>query len=156
MRSSQLQLLLGASLCLPSFALAQESPAKSEVRVLFVGHDPESRQLPFGVGAADRTYELYRERTTSFDAFLREHFEDVTTVFGSDYTVAMSDEVDVTIFDDLPKPLTAEVREIDGGTGKMRYEPASYLPQDFSHPVLMIGVNSPRIGEPLGLKLDWL
>lgn len=103
-----------------------------------------------------RTVELYRERTAAFESFLRERFENVTVVYGSDYTVELSDQVDVTIFDNRPKELKPAKREQNPETGELDYQPAEYLPLSFNRPALMIAENSPRIGEPLGLKLDWL
>jgi len=124
--------------------------------VLYVGHDPSAPQVMFPQLATERTHELYRERTPAFEAFLREYFEDVRVVYGEEYTADMSDEADVTLFDARPKELTPTVRKVDAASGAMHYEPATYLPRDFSRPALMISENSPRIGEPLGLKLDWL
>ena len=61
----------------------------------------------------------------------------------NDYDAAMSQAVDVTVFDAQPH------RDLD-----RVQEPV--LPRDFDRPVLMIAENSPRVGKPLGLKLDWL
>lgn len=129
---------------------------KSALRVLFVGHDPAAPQLPFKDLATKRTVELYKERTAAFEALLRSRFEHVTIVYGADYRVALSDRVDVTIFDARPKALSPAERGVDPKTGQPTYTPARYLPQDFAHAALTIAENSPRIGEPLGLKLDWL
>ncbi len=129
---------------------------KSELRVLFVGHDPAAPQVPFADMAKGRTLELYKERTPAFDAFLRERFSHVTVVYGPKYTVDMSDQVDVTIFDSRPKALTPSQRDVDPKTGQTHYKPATYLPETFTRPALTISENSPRIGEPVGLKLDWL
>ncbi len=127
-------------------AFAQEA---DNLRVLLVGHDPAAPKVPFPDMANERTYALYRERTAAFEALLRYHFEGVRVVHADDYRVEMSDEVDVTVFDALPKPVTPAGAE-DG------YRPAVYLPESFDHPALMIAENSPRIGDSLGLKLDWL
>lgn len=130
--------------------------AQAGLRVLFVGHDPAAPGVPFRDMATARTYALYRERTAAFEALLRYHFEDVHVVHGEDYEVGMSDTVDVTIFDARPKRMTPEVRKRDPKTGEWDYRPATYLPESFDRPALMIAENSPRIGEPLGLKLDWM
>ncbi len=150
--------LLGAIfLASAAGAVAQDVPPhKSDLRVLFVGHDPADPKVPFQDLATDRTYALYQERTPAFEEFLRQRFRNVQVVFGDDYRVGMSDEVDVTIFDARPKELTPVKREVDPDTGETLYEPASYLPLSFDRPALLIAENSPRIGEPLGLKLDWL
>lgn len=138
-----------AVLCLTAVAHAQTEAEKNDLEVLFVGNDPEAPKVPFADLAKPRTYALYRERTAAFEALLRVHFENVRIVHGADYTADMSDDFDVTIFDTRPKALTQAVRE-------PVYKAATYLPESFDRPALMIADNSPRIGEPMGLKLDWL
>lgn len=141
-----------------STLVAQDAPAQSDLKILFVGHDPEAPQRPFS-GAFDenrRMKQLYAERTPAFEKFLRGRFKRVRVVLSADYAVAMSNDADVTIFDARPKVLTPGVNEVDPATGQRVYKPASYLPMDFDRPALTIAENSPRIGEPLGLKLDWL
>ena len=129
--------------------------SKSALRVLFVGHDPESPQI-VSSSAIGRTRDLYEERTADFENFLRQRFRSVRVVYGEDYSVEMSDRADVTIFDCRPKALTPARNEVDKTTGETIYEPATYLPVSFDRPALMISAASPLIGEPLGLKLDWL
>ncbi|MCR9248650.1 MAG: hypothetical protein NXI31_26785, partial [bacterium] len=91
-------------------AVTAQSPAASadesrELRVLFVGHDPEAPKVAFRQLAKPRTFQLYRERTAAFEALLRYHFENVTVVHGEDYLASMSDDYDVTVFDTRPKPI---------------------------------------------------
>ena len=155
-----------SALCLfSSFAGAQaQSTASSAsapgprdaLRVLFVGQDPNNLKVMFSDMAKKRTHQLYRERTSAWESLLRYHFKNVTVVHGEDYRVEMSDEVDVTIFDVPPKELTSAKRGKDPVTGEPTYQAATYLPESFDRPAIMIGANAPRIGEPLGLKLDWL
>ena len=147
--------LLGLAVSSGAFAQDLER-TKSPLRVLFVGHDPESPNMMFADIGTPRTVELYKERTASFEAFLNERFSQVTVVLGAEYSVDMSDQVDVTIFDTRPKKLKEASREVDPVTGEMDYHPAEYLPLSFDRPALLIAENSPQIGEPLGLKLDWL
>jgi hypothetical protein len=116
-------------------AAAEKDLQKSALRVLLVAHDPESPQVSFPDLATERTHALYSERRDAFAKLLREHFQDVRVVLADDYRAGMSDDVDVTVFDARP------ARELD---------------RSFSRPALMIGEASPRIGERLGLKLDWL
>lgn len=132
-----------------TLAVAGSAAAQGEPSVLLVGNDPEAPRIPFRDHAKERTFKLYRERTAAFEALLRYHFEKVEVVHGADYDVAMSDDFDVTVFDTLPKALTTAVREPE-------YRAATYLPESFDRPALMIADVSPRIGEPIGLKLDWL
>lgn len=140
-------------------SLASASPAsaaREDLHVLFVGQDPADLKIMFSSMAVPRTRQLYRERTAAWESLLRYHFEHVTVVHGEDYRVEMSDDVDVTIFDVPPKALTAVKRGTDPDTGKSTYQAATYLPESFDRPAIMISASAPRIGEPLGLKLDWL
>ncbi len=124
--------------------------------MLFVGHDPTSPHISFPDMAVERTHELYAERTPAFDAFLRAHFDEVQVVHSADYTPEMSAAVDVTIFDTPPPAIEEAGWHTDPLTGQEVYSKAVHLPQDFDRPALMIGEASPRIGEGIGLKLDWL
>lgn len=140
--------------CLTASPAAASAPPplaqKSDLRVLLVTHDPESPRVPIPSIATDRTHELYRERGPAFEAFLREHFEHVEAVVGMDYREEMSEGVDVTVFDSPP----LRTDDFGGSSGPTVRERT--LNRNFSRPALMIGYASPRIGEPIGLKLDWL
>ncbi len=132
-------------------AIAQEgASAKPELRILFVGHDPDAPRVMFPQLATDRTYALHRERTPAFESLLRYHFKNVRVVYSADYLVEMSDDVDVTIFDALPKPVSPLVHKAGS------YTPPSYLPDTFNRPVLTISGASSGIGDTFGSKLDWL
>jgi len=139
----------------PAATAATETP-REPLRVLLVGHDPAAPKIMFSDMAVARTEQLYRERTAAWEALLRYHFRDVKVVYGSDYRVEMSDAVDVTIFDAQPKAITAAKRGKDPVTGESTYQAATYLPESFDRPAILIAANAPTIGEPLGLKLDWL
>lgn len=141
-----------AAHCLLSFAApnALIAQSKSDLTVLFVGQDPENPVISFADPTDKRQLELYTERTGAFEKFLNQRFHNVKVVFGSDYNAKMSDSYDVTIFDTRPKALTEAVRE------EGNYTPPTFLPMDFDRPALLISENSPRIGEGIGLKLDWL
>ena len=141
-----------------AFAAAQ-SPAphfENDLRVLLVGNDPSAPSAGMMDKQLARTLPLLRERTATWEALLRYHFANVTVVYGNDYRVEMSDQHDVTIFDTRPKALTPRVNKTDPKTGERIYKAASYLPPSYDHATITISDNSPRIGEPLGLKLDWL
>lgn len=125
---------------------AQEHP-KSDLAVLLVAQDPEHPVVPIYTEVTDRALELCRERTAAFEGLLREHFNDVTVVYGADYLVGLSEAADVTLFDVLPPVL---------GRGEGDRDPVAYLPQDFAHAALTISHVSPLIGESLGTKNDWL
>ncbi len=153
-----LKMALGAlavTLATPN-AICQEPGAKRDLRVLLVSHDPANVRVPFADMADERTTELYAERAELFEDLLNQHFNHVRMVYGANYTADLSAAVDVTLFDCRPKVMEASKRSKDPETGEMNYRPASYLPANFDRPALMIAENSPTIGEPLGLKLDWL
>ena len=137
-------------------AAATATDGRTDLRVLFVGQDPAALKVMFSNMAVERTRKLYRERTPAWEALLRYHFKNVTVVYGDDYRVEMSDAADVTIFDVPPKALSEAKRGTDPVTGEPTYQAATYLPESFDRPAIMIAANAPRIGEPLGLKLDWL
>lgn len=139
--------LLPLVLAVPSSLLAQEETPKP-LRVLLVGHNPDAPKVVFPQLAKPRTKRLYRERTAAWEALLRYHFEHVQVVHGNDYKTAMSEAVDVTIFDCRPKPLPAPNKTKSG-------RPLA-LPESFDRPAILIAENAPLIGEPIGLKLDWL
>lgn len=141
---------------LESFALATpQENEKSELRVLFVGQNPENPKVPFPGLATERTHELFRERTGAFDKFLNEHFESVRIVHGEDYDSGMSDEVDVTVFDALVSENKLNPPAL-GGIAALGYGGTQHLAPDFDRPALMISHISARLGEDMGLKLDWL
>lgn len=139
-------------------APAQRGPVhfENDLRVLLVGHDPARPETGMVDTDRARSLPLLRERTAAWEALLRYHFAHVTLVYGADYTVAMSADHDVTVFDTRPKALTEAVRGKDPQTGESTYQAATYLPESFDRAAITISDNSPRIGEPLGLKLDWL
>ena len=147
LRTASLLLIAVTTVPVGSTAVGREDEG---LRVLLVGHDPAAPQVPLPALANERTGALYRERTAAFEALLRYHFEDVRVVYGEQYRVEMSDEVDVTVFDAPPRALTPS--NTDGGG----HSSVAYLPASFDRPALMIAQTSPRIGESLGLKLDWL
>ncbi|MFT7619178.1 MAG: hypothetical protein ACI97A_002828 [Planctomycetota bacterium] len=152
------QTLLLLLILILAVGLNAQETTKEDVglRVLLVAHDPEAPSIPFASSATSRTYALYRERTAAFEALLRYHFKHVKVVYGADYTSAISDNFDVTVFDARPKALSPSSRNENPTTGEIDFKPARYLPESFNRASLTISDNSPRIGEPLGLKLDWL
>ena len=154
-------LALGAAFLTTSFAPAaigtQEATSKkSDLKVLLVSHDPEAPKLAFASMADERTTELYAERAAAWKKLLDQHFESVQLVYGSDYKIEMSDKVDVTMFDSRPPELSPAGEVTDPETGETSYQRASYIPESFSRPALLVAENSPLMGEPIGLKLDWL
>lgn len=128
------------------------SPAKSALRVLYVGPDatvdPKKPSYLSGDGAK-RFAKLTRERPAAFRALLTQHFESVQFVTGEEFDAEMSKAVDVTVFDVLPKVLRTSTDQ-----GWRRYR----LPDGFDQPAVTVGEVGPmmigRFG--LGLKIDHL
>ena len=147
-----------ALLCLsqiqsPTELLGQEPVAKkSDLKVLFVGRDPEKKtNVPsyFSGVAAERLAELKSERMAAFESLLNKHFEKVKYIVSEDYQVAMSDEVDVTVFDEVPPPIEV----VDMGNWKKRLR----LPMDFDRPAVLIELGPGMLGRNgMGLRMDHL
>ncbi|MEM7165009.1 MAG: hypothetical protein AAF581_06060 [Planctomycetota bacterium] len=154
-------LLLLAVLALSTSATFAQEPtaaplAKSKLRILLVGHDPAAPTIRFADADDERVVTLYKERTSAFTELLRARFEQVAVVYAADYRAEQSDQMDVTVFDALPKPLQPAKRGTDPETGERFYEPAVYLPKSFDRATLMVGQIAPAMSDGLGLKLDWL
>lgn len=143
--------------CAVSLAAQGKTPHfENDLRVLLVANDPNAPTVGMAERDRPRTLPLLRERAAAWEALLRYHFANLTVVYGADYRADLSSEHDVTIFDTRPKALVEAVRGTDPETGKRTYQPPEYLPANFDRAAITIADNSPRIGEPLGLKLDWL
>jgi len=146
--------LLAACWC--TAVLATE---KSDLRVLYVGVNPETAQLSnmessFQINA-DRLLEFKKARTPSFERFLSRHFSVVDVVFADEYTEPASDGYDVTIFGDDTTPIKEAVRE-QNEDGSWLYEPAVYLTADFDRAAILIDTMSPRASAAHEYKMDWL
>ena len=140
-------LLWASSIPDPGTWAAQASgPEEEQLSILFVGHDPEQPYVNYA--PTEGMLALHAERTPAFEGFLSQHFDTVRVVHAADYQVAMSADVDVTIFDAKPPVL---VPAKDNG----RFFP-SLLPEDFTGAVLTIGEVSADVANGSGLKHDWL
>ena len=142
--------------CLCAVALATE---KSDLRLLYVGVNPETAQLSdmestFQIDP-DRLLEFKKARTPSFERFLSQHFSVVDVVFADEYTESASDGYDVTIFGDDTTPIKEAVRE-QNEDGSWLYEPAVYLTAEFDRAAILVDTMSPRVSEPHEYKMDWL
>ncbi|MBD0825476.1 hypothetical protein [Aestuariibaculum marinum] len=125
--------------------------------MLYVGYDPS---IPVDISkntasmTPERFKEDYKTRFPEFKNYLEAYFREVKTVDARAYKVEMSADFDVTIFDQTIEPWKPAVREMVDG--KMNYEPAKYLTEDFDHASIFIGHTAPQMGESVGSKLDWL
>ena len=152
--SVTLPTLLAACLC--AGALATE---KSDLRVLYVGVNPEAAKLSDMESTfqfdPDRLLDFKKARTPGFERFLSQHFSVVDVVYADEYTEAASDGYDVTIFGDDIAPIKEAVRE-QNEDGTWLYEPAVYLTAEFDRAAILIDTMSPRVGLPHEYKMDWL
>lgn len=129
---------------------------KSDLRVLYVGIDPASPQQPVKSSRElPQQFETKLLRWDDFKSFLSKEFKTFKQIDRLEYNAGMSDDYDVTIFDARPKPIKEKIFEPDGKGGVKRYEPAVYVPLDFSAAALTICQLSSNLGEPIGTKLDW-
>lgn len=128
---------------------------KTDLRILFVGGSSDFYTLG-GVKADSLEMQKSAEaRTASFAKLLKQYFKDVKVINRAEYSPALSDSYDVTIFDGKPKPWR-ERKMIYGDRGNVTdVIPAAYLPQDYSRPTLCIAENSEALGRSLGIKNDW-
>ncbi|MBD0833387.1 hypothetical protein [Aestuariibaculum sediminum] len=143
------------------FTMISFGQKKQDVSVLYVGFDPKTpipEELLGGLGIASMTPERfkddYKTRFPEFKSYLETYFRKVKTVDARVYKVEMSAHFDVTIFDQAIKPWKPQVREMVDG--KMNFEPAKYLTEDFDHATIFIGHTAPLMGQSIGSKLDWL
>ncbi len=137
-----------------------QAQKKQDISVLFVGNDPnielsEAQKKNMAWVSSERYQKEIKTRMSAFVNYLENYFTEVKAVDVSKYFAAMSNNYDVTIFDEVPKPIKKTVREQNPKTGKWKYEPDEYVPKGFNRPSVFIGHTAAQIGRPIGSKLDW-
>ena len=145
-------LLIGLLCCLCGMLGAQNK--KSDLKVLYVGGSADLETFGVKVDSA-ALQKSVAERTASFEKMLKKYFKTVGVVQGKDYTMGMSDDYDVTIFDGKIKELTPTkiVRDAEGNVTE--YKRASYLTEDFDRPAIVVAEMGETLGRSIGLKTDW-
>jgi len=133
---------------------AQGSPAKSPLKILFVGYDPGRMPQEFRKGSDEFTAKD-SIRMPAFKGLLSSYFAEVSTMDCRDWKPTDSDPFDVTIFDYRTSKLEP-ARQEKRDNGETNYVSARYLPDNFSKPVVFIGSTASEMGSRIGLKLDWL
>lgn len=138
-----------------SYAQAQN---KQNISVLYVGFNPEREmpaKTPTSWTSGERFAAEYKTRMLAFMDYLNNYFSEVESIDAREYTATLSENFDITIFDEEVKPIKERVIHTDPKTGKfLSMEPTIYLPEDFNRPSVFIG-HSATITRPLGSKLDW-
>ena len=128
---------------------------KTALRVLYVGGSPEF-DTDSRIKDADKIAKSAKERTASFDQFLREYFTVVKSIDAKDYTPEMSKNYDVTIIDGTPKPVEVIKKMVHYEKwGDREEETKIYFPKDFDRPVLTIAEAGETVGRGSGIKSDW-
>lgn len=135
-----------------AFVAATAAPKKQNISVLYVGGSAEfDDSFDRGQNPEEHAASV-RVRMASWENFLKEYFKKVTVVHADDYTEAMSDDYDVTVFDGLPsQPRTPRHHS----SVTRDYLSATYLSEDFDRPALTVGHISDRLTRSLGTKNDW-
>ena len=144
--------LLSLSLLLLCTATMEAAPhEKSNLRILYVGGTAEFETTGRGNFDPEAIRESVAKRMKSFETFLNEYFTHVTVIHADDYTQDLSDRYDVTVMDGVPRVLTPDYSDNfrrSRGTGLV----PGYLDQDFSRPMLTIGMMSDVLGRRIGTK----
>lgn len=118
---------------------------KSDIKVLIVAHNPEKPYLKNYSGRVnDRQKELVVTRGKEFKELLDKYFNQVDIIYSDVYKPSDSKRYDVTIFDDMPKPIESiDFGKFRSGKSILRNEKplmyARYLPADFDCAMITIG-----------------
>ena len=158
MKKLLLYCLLLTPLCL-FLAGCSTGKKPNEIRVLYLGGQSDWQNGRHGTKSPFESEEAFQktvnERMEAFGTLLRTYFDSVKVMRAIDYTPAMSDGYDVTIFDGVP-PALEEARRVTDESGKViDYIKASYLPEDFSAASITIGSIAETVGRRYGSKNDW-
>lgn len=122
--------------------------AKEKLKVLYVGGTPNFETvMKQNVDPAVLEASV-KERMANYTKFLKQNFTTVKSIEGKDYTPAMSNDYDVTVFDGMPAAI--EPRD-----DAKRIFHGRYLPMDFDRASVMIGSMSEELGRRIGTKNDW-
>ena len=141
-------LLIGILCSLCGWVRAQGE--KSQLKVLYVGGSADIETVD-----SLELQESIEARMASFEEMLKEYFETVKVVEGMDYAIEMSNDYDVTIFDGWIKELAPARRVYDEAGNLVDYASASYLPESFDRPAVMVAEMGETLGRSIGLKTDW-
>ena len=144
-----------------AFASASPVNGRWDISVLYVGAHPDRVELELAedlesLEVQERILQLKAARTESFRRFLADHFITVDVIYSHDYDEGDSDRYDVTVFGDLPQPFAPETREYSDDGSLLERKKAVYLSDEFDNAAILINVVSPRVGEPLQYKMDWM
>ncbi len=131
---------------IPFSLLSQSKMNRSNLKILIVAHNPDSiLKNGYGSPVSPRYAELAKTRGQEYKKLLDPIFQTVKVINSESYHYTMSNEYDVTIIDDLPKPIESiDLGKYRNGksiirNGKpMLYD--RYLPENFDRAVIMTGL----------------
>ncbi len=136
-----------------SIMLAQ---GKQPYSVLYVGGSSNYDTFAGSAGIDSITLAKdVKQRSASFEKFLKRRFKTVKAIEGKDYRQSMSDHYDVTILDGEPGQTFRERiydQYPDGGTD---YSLPIHFTPDFNRPIVCIAESADRYLRNLGAKADW-
>lgn len=130
-------------------AVEKQQP-KSNLKVLYVGGSPDIATQTVKVDP-DVIHKSVAKRMASFENMLKHYFNTVRVIEANDYLPRMSDDYDVTVIDGTPRELLAAAQRNNPQEGTAK----SFLPDDFSRPMIFIAETGDIYGQQLGLKMDW-
>ncbi len=131
---------------------AQDQPIqKSDLKVLFVGQNPDAPLGYYSGGVAATWDDIKKERAKVFHEFLQQYFNTVTLVYGEDYKETLSDQHDVTIFDALIPQLDGEITKVWS-----EHNAPDYLSEDYDAATILIANVSAPILRNKKSKINWL
>jgi hypothetical protein len=149
------RLTLILSLLLMAVGTHLSAQKKTDLSILFVGGSSDYFTMG-GIKADSLDMQKSAEaRTASFAKLLKQYFKNVKVINVAEYSPALSDNFDVTIFDGKPKAWRERKMIYDDKGNVIDVIPAAYLPQNYSRPTLCIAEYSEYLGRSLGIKNDW-
>lgn len=142
-------------------SFANYGQEKLDLNVLYVGYQPNlpiSENLSVTVTghlSNERFKEEYKTRYIEFINYLKATFTNADGIDARGYKSEMSEEYDVTIFDQITTPIS-EVSLIKNDQGQtIGRSPAKYLDEDFTHAAVLIGHVASSMTQPIGSKFNW-
>lgn len=127
---------------------------KADLKILYVGGNPDYESFLRKKSPEEHAASV-KGRMEAFGEFLRERFDSVNVIAGSEYKPAMSEKFDVTVFDGKIPAVKPAVRETDAQGNITRYVRAQLLPEDFDCAAVTIGSVGEDVGRAIGSKNDW-
>lgn len=150
----RLAILLGCALFVGCASEGLNADGKANLKILYVGGNPDYESFLRKKSPEEHAASV-KIRIEAFGDFLRERFDSVNVISGSEYKPEMSETFDVTVFDGKIPVIKPAVRETDAQGNIIRYVRAQLLPEDFDCAAVTIGSVGEDVGRAIGSKNDW-